>query len=179
MVRCSARNGRNSERSRTQDARIRTTASLERTTPASVMPCRNKLAKGCPNRDGASAIRITGVRRAMRPAQRCRQCVRDGQCRRVDVVRILDTTQIVALRRIRASTALKTRVEPCHRDGITQFGSDSWSPLRRLRSCIQCRISSREPGPHATPSIVAPRAARSGSSRVPRQATRASPRAAD
>ena len=57
------------------------------------------------------AIRITGVRRAMRPAQRCRQCARDGQCRRADVLRILDTTPIVALRRTRASTALKTRVD--------------------------------------------------------------------
>jgi AcrR family transcriptional regulator len=40
------------------------------------------------------------------------------------------------------------------------------------------RISSREPSPPAAPSAVAPRAAPPGSSRVPRPATRASPRAA-
>ena len=52
-------------------------------------------------------MRIMGVRRAVGSARRCRQRVRDGQCHRVDVMRILDTTRIGALRKTRVNTALK------------------------------------------------------------------------
>ena len=125
----SVRNGRNSERGRTQGPRTPTTESLATATRASVMSCRNKLVKGWPNSDEASAIRIMGVRRALRPARRCRQRVRDGQCHRVDVVRIPDTTRIGALRKTRVNTALKTRVEPVTHQMQEVMG-------REMRCCV-------------------------------------------
>lgn len=108
----SARNGRNCAKGRISGPRIPTAEGSARIIRASVMSCRNKLAKSCPNRDVASATRTTGVRQARRPARRCQQCVGDGRCRRVDAVRIRGTTQIGEFTKTRVDTALKIWVKP-------------------------------------------------------------------
>jgi hypothetical protein len=97
-----------------------------------VMP--EEARKSCPNRGGALATRIMGVLRVTRPAQRCRQRVRGGRSRRVDVVRIPGTTQIGESRKTRVDTALKTWVESCLSTAGPTGKCLSWTSLVRIPS---------------------------------------------
>lgn len=116
MVLRSVRNGRSFGRGVTAGLTIPTTERSVRITRASVVSCRRKPAKGWPNKGEASATRTTGARQAMKPAQRCRQCVRVGQCRRVGVAPTPDITPIGVSGKTPVATALKIRHAKPHGD---------------------------------------------------------------